>query len=281
MRNINQKVIVKLSFFATINIFLLFPLGVFSQEISERNYLNLDSCLWKNYEMEIQKTSEYLSKNPNMKDSLTIVYENILNSTLEKNRKLAIQFATVPSGLQRVFMCRLTISKDTLRSILKRLPTELKSSLYYKSILLYINSNQIKEGDNFYDFNATTSTGNPFRLSSLIGKKILLLYGGLDCIGKDGRSYLNRLFEKASHHNFEIVVYCLSDNLENLKKVQETYHCNFVLVSDFQLDQSPFKIVYGAQETPTCFFINTNGKIIMKTEGLNDQLINKLVDLDN
>lgn len=188
-----------------------------------------------------------------------------------------MKFFSVPSGLERLFMLRLKIPKDTLRSLLLRLPDDLKNSPYQKSILYHINSEQINEGNTYYDFEATTSEGEKFVLSSLQGKNILFLFGGLGCMGKDNRAYLNSLYEVTSRDNFEIVVYCLNDDLENLRDVRNTYPCSYLLVSDFLSDHSPVKILYGAQATPTCFFINKQGVVEMKTEGLDQERINELI----
>jgi glutathione peroxidase-family protein len=70
-----------------------------------------------------------------------------------------------------------------------------------------LDSEQIKENDKYYDFEATTFEATTFNLSSFAGKNILLLYGGLDCMGQGGRDYLNSLYGKTSHEDFEIVVY--------------------------------------------------------------------------
>jgi hypothetical protein len=37
------------------------------------------------------------------------------------------------------------------------------------------------------------------------------------------------------------------------------------------------KILYGAQATPTCFFINRQGMVEMKTTGLHQERVNELV----
>ena len=85
----------------------------------------------------------------------------------------------------------------------------MKNSPYGKSILFHIGSNQIEEGNRYYDFEAITPEGEKFALSSLEGKDILLLY--------------------------------------------------------------------GAQAQPTCFFINKQGMVKMKTVGLDEERVNELV----
>ncbi|MDR0547703.1 MAG: redoxin domain-containing protein [Dysgonamonadaceae bacterium] len=253
----------------------------FGQDITEENYLRLDSALWMQYEQDMNEISDCYRKFPDKKDSLNKESKRILDIAGKKNEELALKFATVPSGLQRVFMVRLAIPKDTLKSVLANLPEEMRRSPYAKSIRYHIETEQIKEGDRYYDFEATTADGQPFTLSSLEGKNILLLYGGLGCMGKEGRDYLNKIYSLTPRDSFEIVVYCPNSNLDNLQKVREEYPSEYILVSDFLQDHTPVKILYGAQTTPTSFFINKQGIVVMKTEGLKQETVNWLLQEKN
>ncbi len=251
--------------------------AVHAQEITEENYLKADSALWMQYEKEQMELFKFRQQFPEKKDSIKAVQEKSLESALNKNKELAIEYASAPSGLKRVFMVRRNIPKDTLRAILSGLSGDILNSPYVESIRLHINSEQIKEGSKYYDFQATDSEGKPFTLSSLEGKNILFIYGGLDCMGAEGRKFLELLHEKTDPDVFKIVVYCISTNTENLRKVRTKYACNYTLVSDFLGDHTPVKILYGTQATPTCFFINKQGIVEMKTEGLDEDRVNQLL----
>jgi peroxiredoxin len=248
-----------------------------AQEITEENYLKIDSAIWVQYEQEIEKISEHYKKYPEKKDSLIAATDHVYNVASKKNIEAAIKYASVPSGLQRLYMVRLDIPKDTIYAILKTLPDSMQTSPYGKSLLYHIESEQISEGNKYYDFQAIDTEGKIFTLSSLEGKNILLLYGGLSCMGETGRNYLNKVYSETSRDNFEIVVYCPNSNLENLQQVRTTYPCNFFLVSDFLQDHTPMKILYGAQAMPTCFFINQEGVMIMKTVGLDEIQVDQLL----
>ena len=262
-----------------ISVFFYSSTVSFAQEITEENYLKLDKELWEQVEIDMGKLYEFFDKHPEKIDSLIKVADSISNVANKKNRELATKYASVPSGLQRLYQVRLELPKDTLQSILSRLPDNMRNSPYKKSILLHINSEQIKEGNRFYDFEAVTSEGKKFELSSLKGKNVLLLYGGLYCMREEGRRYLDSLYRETYRNDFEIVVYCPVNNLESLKEERKIYSCDYILVSDFLQDHTPVKILYGAQGTPTCFFISKQGVMEMKTEGLhgNEKQINELV----
>lgn len=183
----------------------------------------------------------------------------------------------MPSGFQRLFLVRLNIPKERLRGVFESLPEEMQVSQTGRNIRMHLDTEQIEPGDGYYDFEATTDAGEPFRLSSLAWKNILFLYGGMGCMERDGRDYLNALYGRTSRDDFEIVVYCPNSDLEALKKVREVYPCEFTLVSDFLQDNTPVKILYGAQVTPTCFFIDREGVVRMKTEGLDYGKVDELV----
>lgn len=249
----------------------------FSQEITEENYLKLDKEIWEFQDQEFIKISKIFELNPEKKDSLIIASDEIVKVSDNKNLKLAINFASVPSGLQRVFMLRLNIPKDTLQSILKSLPKDMQESNYGKSIRLHIDSKQMKEGEKMYDFKAIDSNGKPFQISYLKGKNILLLYGGIKCIGEEGITFLKNYYDSANSDKFQIVIFDdISPSVKELKTKKEKFNLDFILVSDFKKDHSPMKIIYGAQRTPTCFLINGNGEITLRTDGLPEKELEKL-----
>lgn len=247
---------------------LSFTAVSFSQEITEENYLKVDKEIWATYDKELSQVSEYYKNHHDKKDSLKIVSTKIYEVAQKENCDAAIKYALVPSGLQRLFMVRLYLSKDTLLSILKTLPQVMQNSDYGKSLLLHINSKQIEEGDKFYDFEAIDSEGNNFLFSKLTSKNILLLYGGLDCMGETGRDFLKKLYNETDREHFQIVIYWPISNLESLKELASKFNVEYLSVSDFLKDSSPVKILYGAQATPTCFLIDERRNVIIKSLGL-------------
>lgn len=250
----------------------------FAQEITEEEYLKIDTEIWEEYEQNMSKIFEGYKLYPEKKDSLMIASERILAIADKKNVEAAIKYSSVPSGLQRLFMVRLQIPKDTILSILKRLPDNMQTSSYGKNLFYHIESEQIEEGHKYSDFKAIDSEGKDFILSSLEGKNVLFLYGGLECMGKENRDYLNEIYEKTNRDSFEIVIYCQSSSLEQLQEVRKEFPCDFFLVSDFLHDFTPVKILYGAQATPTCFFINKKGVVKMKTISLFQERVNQLLE---
>tara|TARA_B100000809_G_scaffold262926_1_gene314988 strand:+ start:1685 stop:2512 length:828 start_codon:yes stop_codon:yes gene_type:complete len=249
----------------------------FSQEITEENYLKMDKQIWETHEIKMSNVSKFYELHPEKKDSLLIVANQLDKSAKIENIETAIKYASVPSGFKRLYMVRLDIPKETLLSVLEKLPIETQESSYGESIKLHINSKQIQEGDDFYNFQAIDSNGNPFQLSNLKGKDILLLYGGLDCIRENGRTFLKNYYNNVNRDDYKVIVFNSSSNIHDLKTLKNKYNLDFIFVDDFQKDHSPMKIIYGAHATPTCFLINNNGKITKKSIGLPEKELNEIM----
>lgn len=248
-----------------------------SIEITEANYKKLDSIIWTEYDRQMEIIGECYEKHPNKKDSLIACQKNVYKISSEQNKALAIKFAAVPSGLQRVFMLRLDIPKERIDSVLKSIPDSLKANPYCNSIKMHLDNDQIIKGSNYYDFQAFYCDSTQFKISSLLGKQILFIYGGLGCMGEDGRNYLKELYGRTARDKFEIVVYWPCSDLSNLKDVSTHFETPYIIVSDLLLDESPVKIIYGAQSTPTCFIISDKGVIIEKFTGIRQDIIDAFV----
>jgi hypothetical protein len=92
----------------------------------------------------MEMVSKNFKKFPEKKDSLMKVADSIYETASRGDRELAMKYATVPSGLQRLFMVRLDIPKDTLRSIYENLPNKMRHSQYGKNILFGLGADKGK-----------------------------------------------------------------------------------------------------------------------------------------
>lgn len=236
--------------------------------ITEANYLREDSLLWDGYGKDVSAIYQLMEKHPEKADSLEKVLPLLYFKASIKNVELALKYFTVPSGLQRIYMVRDCIGKKTLKHVLNALPDTLQNNLYTGYIRNYVETHQLSEGDRYVTFDSQTISGEKFDWKSVEKKNLLLLYDGLGCMGKQGRDYLKELLDKTDRKDLEIVVFCVVSNLETLKKLQEQYP-DFTLISDFQMEGNPMNIVYNAQSRPTCFMIDREGIIQVRSEALN------------
>ncbi|WP_136468988.1 peroxiredoxin family protein [Flagellimonas onchidii] len=249
----------------------------FSQEITEENYNKRIKEITEEYSAGMEELGRIYKLHPEKKDSLMLVVKQLDENYNKKNCQIALKYASLPNGLINVYMARTSIPKDTLLSFYNKLPTNKQKSTYGKTIKLHIDSKQIEIGDDFYNFQATDSNGNPFQLSDLKGNDIFLLYGGLGCIREDGRAFLKNFYNTIDKDDFKIVVFNSCSNVEEMKNLKTLYKLDFIFVDDFKKDHSPMKIIYGAQSTPTCFLINKDGKIIEKSIGLPTKKLNQIM----
>ena len=246
-----------------------------NETLTEENYLHEDSLLWINFEKETEGLIAILDSLPNQRDSIINVYNVILEKANQKNIELAFKYACTPSGLQRLFMVRNHVSKDSLAKVLETLPDEMQKSEAGLNIKAHLTTEQLTEGDALFTFPCQDEKGASFDWATLEGKQVLLLYGGLGCMGSEGREALKHLYEHTSRKNLEIIVYWPSSSLEKLQAIRKQFPSDYIFISDFKQDASPIRIKYGCQATPTCFLTDKKHQIVVKSEGLNMDAFNK------
>ena len=243
--------------------------------ITEENYLKADSAIWMEYEKICDSLSVVAeSASPEELEKIEIEAEEILQTTLQRNAELALEYAATPSGLKRLFMARGDVTKEQISEALQSIPDSMQQSEYGKLLKLHLDTRQLGEGDKFQSFDCTTIEGEPLNWDALSGKNRLLLYGGLGCMGRSGRNYLSQLHKQ--YPELEIVIYYTVANAEQFQEEyaawqQRGVDFDYRAVSDFKGDASPIRIIYGTQATPTCLFISRDGTIKVLSEGLNPE----------
>lgn len=249
---------------------LLFALSAAAKQppVTEEEYLRADSALWLEYEAFGARLYEQAEANPALADSLEMVAEVELERVLERNAQLALQYAATPSGLKRCFMVRMDVPKSELRRALRGVPHELRRSTYGIAIQQHIRSHQVVEGSRAPRIEAVNEAGERFDLRAFEGRRVLLLYGGLGCMGPQGRAYLADLYAKTAREDLAIVVYWAVETVEELRELKARYDVDYQFITECMADCSPFKIEYGVQATPTCFLIDRDGRVLVKSEGL-------------
>lgn len=248
-----------------------------AQQITEEDYRQQQEAIWAELDrLTAQITAEY-EKYPEKQDSLNMATYRVLDAIARKAGETALQYAFIPEALEDMFRLRNFISKDTLGMTLKRLPAETQRSFYGKCLQAHLDAQQVEEGGVYYDFPFTDLQGNQAALSSLAGRNILLVCGGLGCMQGEGRAYLDKIYRETSRDDFLIVVYCFCENPDELRQAQTLFDCKYLLVSDFRRDDGPVKINYGVQTLPTCFFIDRSGIVTLKTEGVDQEKINNVI----
>lgn len=241
----------------------------------EQEYIKVDSNLWAEYEAEGERLADLYAKN---EDSLYIKAVELEAYADRKNKELAIEYSATPSGLRRCFMLRLDIEKDTLKDILTKLPRDLRKSQCADAIKAHIATEQIEVGMTFVPIDVVDADGGKLAWNEHRNKNILLVYGGLGCMGRSGRRELAALREEYTEDSLAIVIYYPVSTLDELKEFRNQYSADYIYISELTPDYSPFKIKYGVQSTPTCFVIDKSGTVVLKIVGFDAEQVKEQID---
>ena len=161
---------------------------------------------------------------------------------------------------------------------MSKLPRDIRKSECAKAIKKHIATEQIEEGMKISPIDVVDANGNKFAWDEHRNKNILLIYGGLGCMGRSGRRELAALREEYADDNLAIIVYYSVGTLEELKEFRNQYSDDYIFISEIMSVYSPFKIKYGVQSTPTCFVIDKSGTVILKTVGFDVQQVKGQID---
>ncbi len=126
------------------------------------------------------------------------------------------------------------------------------------------------------DFTQTDSEGNPFTLSSLRGKYVLIDFWASWCKHcRDEHPNLKRLYKKYEDENFEIVSVSLDSNKDTWLNAIKYDGISWIQVCDLKGSKNELAVKYGISSVPQSILVDPNGLVITKNlrgEPLNEKL---------
>ncbi|TKG90806.1 redoxin domain-containing protein [Puteibacter caeruleilacunae] len=196
------------------------------------------------------------------------------NKALKEVAKVCSENPNNDVSLTNMYLVRKHMKKCKIRWALDKLTPENKLKAYALSLDKHVKTDQLKKGNQYYDFSWTTSDAEKHNLSDIAEEKdVLLIFYGLSCMGRDGIKYIADIYERLDHNKVEVVSLCFADDQEQLKGYKSKYKIPWELGSDFQGNHSDAKIKYGVQGTPTMVFINSEGKLLVIDEGFSKKAL--------
>lgn len=210
----------------------------------------------------------------------------LLDRLTEVITEFAVKRSNTYYGVSRLYALRERMDRERLSQTVKKIDPEILESDYGKSLLMHLKHPELKEGDTYVDFSVPSIKGSELSISQYLNenKPVLLILGGLGCMGNNGRELL-----KSFHQNYGdkvgILAFVFARNKSemegDIKCSKGVNNCSFLdidvpLISDLKGDHSPIKIRYGVQTTPTVYVIDPQGKIRLKRMGYNPA-VNDLV----
>lgn len=194
---------------------------------------------------------------------------NYIDSIVSSKKMEFIQsnLNTYP-GLNELYYLRNRYNRDSLQQMYQSLQSDYKESVYGERILNFINvGDPLKVGEMYADFEASDQNGQFQKLSSFLGKYILLDFTSTNC-GPCIFSIdeLKKISEEYSD-SLNIISFSADNSKEvwekGLKRDSPIWPCLW----DGKGAYSEIMLKYGVTGYPTFFLINPDGKIVSKWSG--------------
>ncbi len=164
---------------------------------------------------------------------------------------------------------------DTLRKLFASVPQKLKQSKLGKAIAVQIAYPQLKQGDQYYDFEALNAKGGQFKFPDNDNKYILLQFAGSGCY-PSGLSVKNMKEINSKYKNsVSFVSYFIDHEKETWLNTVAEDGITWTSIWTPGFKYSKVYNQYGITGTPTFFIISPDHKIVSRWIGYEDGIIEK------
>lgn len=162
------------------------------------------------------------------------------------------------------------LPKDSTEKFFKNFSIDIKDSKYGKQLKFYLNSNILKVGDEFYDFEALNTKEENVRFSTLRKNYSLLEFTMTHCMPcKQALKELRELNQSQSD-SLSIVSFSIDTKKETWLNAFEEDSINWISLWDGKGYYGKTPLSYGVNSFPTFVLIDKNGRIIDTWRGYKD-----------
>lgn len=261
--------------------FLLFAVGTQAQKRGAIKTLSdVDSLVALKYNSYEAKRDALVKEFETEKDSLRRIkisssYDDLERKCSDEIFGIYTKYVSVPRVTERFYAFRTSVGKDKMRKVYDKLPSEVKASdPYARSLKTHLDTRQVGIGDTVGDFRAKLVRDGNFRFGELSElKDVLLIFGGLDCMGADMLTILKIMYRKVDLSKLEIVSVFDHTDKNSFEQTVRDKGVNWLSICDFKGDHSPIKIAFAVQATPTCVYISKGGCVEQISIGVSDDIL--------
>ncbi|WP_299549212.1 TlpA disulfide reductase family protein [Seonamhaeicola sp.] len=289
-----------------------FSISVDVNKADERGQINDIDITGSPTNNELKRVREYLQNMPESKklselfehgktlekgsDAYKMNYEAVSNAR-EATRKVRTSYIkdyalNNPNSVVAAFYMRMQANEvdqtfEEFEQIVEGFGEEVKKSNFYKPLKDELEAlKRVAIGEIAPDFTLKTDYGEDFTLSSLRGKKVVLVdFWASWCVPcRKSYPHLKEVYSKYKDKDFEIVAVTNDSNHEAWKKAIEEDQTRWIQVADIfpprGSDVMTAKVItaYAAPYLPSTYLLDKNGVILAKNLHA-DELDKKLEDI--
>jgi len=222
----------------------------------------------KPFEEELESLNVILEKTTDVSARKTLIAKS---SELRKKSQLVEQdwVRSNPQSLVAANILNIyttTWGKEITDALYQNLTPEMKATRYGKEIQDYLSLvKDLKIGDHYADFEQMNTLGNPFKLSQVKGKYILLDFWASWCGPcREENPNLVATYQRFKAKGFTVLGVSLDDDKASWLAAVKKDQLSWDNVSDLKGDKNAVSLMYGINAVPSNFLIDQNGIIIAK-----------------
>ncbi len=247
---------------------------------SEQSLQNELTALQFPFELRAMTAYDSLTKKLYTSDAQQKQLAQTLDNAQDRSQDIYVAFGKQHPdswlGIDILYRNRKTIGKDNLEKILTANGNRLPPSPKVRSIREYVYGQLAAKGAPMIDFTVADIKGQPFTLSSLKGKYILLSFWDAGCgpcrsenkkISKHGRDFADKL---------SFVSFSLDTDHSIWEKASMADQIHWTNVSDGKGGAGRIKTLYDVQAIPAAFLVDPSGIIVETFTGFNDSFLEEL-----
>lgn len=168
---------------------------------------------------------------------------------------------------------------EELYALYKKIPPDLKKTVYGQAIKYYLKSPKLQNGNKYYDFKSLGLNGELKFSKFFTGKNVLLVFGSPGCSASMASMPMQQNIYKNMSDKLTLIMYYDGTDESVFKEFSDTkkYPWTFMWNKEGRFNKA--YNIYHVGSTPTFFLFDAKGKLIETWSGYNKSTEKKIVDL--